>query len=46
VPGGYKYGDLVLKVGGSHESEKIKCGHEPAGLGPENGSAAEDQQHL
>jgi hypothetical protein len=28
VPGGYKYGDLVLQVGGSLESERVKYGHE------------------
>jgi hypothetical protein len=26
--GGYKYGDLSLQVGGSLESEAVKCGHE------------------
>jgi hypothetical protein len=28
VPGGYKYGDLALQLGGSHESDKVKYGHE------------------
>jgi hypothetical protein len=46
VPGGYKYGDLALHVGGSIESERVKCGHESRGTQPENNCAAEDQQQL
>jgi hypothetical protein len=43
VPGGYKYGDLVLQVGGP-ESENVIMSR--AGLGPENDCAGEDQQQL
>jgi hypothetical protein len=32
VPGGYKYGDLALQVGGSLESEAVKYGHESFGI--------------
>jgi hypothetical protein len=28
----------------SLESETVKCGHDPAGLGPENDCADDDQQ--
>jgi hypothetical protein len=31
VPGGYKYGDLALQVGGSMEHEAVKYGHESQG---------------
>jgi hypothetical protein len=31
VPGGYKYGDLALKVWGSVESETVQYGHESRG---------------
>jgi hypothetical protein len=43
VPGGYKYGELALQVGGSLESETVKYGQSPAGLGPEYDSADESQ---
>jgi hypothetical protein len=40
VPGGCKYGDLALQVGGgSLESETVKYGHESLRLGPENALA-------
>jgi hypothetical protein len=41
VPGGYKYGDLTLQVGGvSNLSQKIFVMN-PAGLGPENDCAGD-----
>jgi hypothetical protein len=41
VPGGYKYGDLPLQVGGDSRIWTIKCGLSPTGLRPERDCAGE-----
>jgi hypothetical protein len=43
VPGGYKYNDLALQVGGISRIGTIK--YDPAGLRSECDCAGEDQQH-
>jgi hypothetical protein len=44
VPGGYKYGDLALLVGGVSRIGTIKYGFESRGLRLERDCAGEDQQ--
>jgi hypothetical protein len=46
VPGGYICGDMALQLGGSLESETVNVVMSPAGLGPENDCAGEDQKKL
>jgi hypothetical protein len=46
VPGGYKYGDLTLQVGGVSNLGQQNVVMSPAGLGPENDCAGEPQQQL
>jgi hypothetical protein len=46
VPGGYKYGDLDLQVGGVSNPRQQNVAMSPVGLGPENECAGEDQQQL
>jgi hypothetical protein len=46
VPGGYKYGDLVLQVGGVSNLRQQNMVMSPAGLGPENDCAGENQQQF
>jgi hypothetical protein len=45
VPGGNKYGDLALRVGGVSNLSQDNV-MSLAGLGPENDYASEDQQQL
>jgi hypothetical protein len=46
VPGGYKYGDLALQVGGLLDPETVNMVMSPAGLGPEHDCAGEGQKQL
>jgi hypothetical protein len=46
VPGGYKYVDLALQVGGILNLRQQNMVTSPAGLGPKNEFAGEDQQQL
>jgi hypothetical protein len=46
VPGGYKYGDLALQVGGVSNPRHLNLVMSPAGLGTENDCAGEVQQQL
>jgi hypothetical protein len=46
VPGGYKYGDLALQVGEVSNLREQNMVMDPAGFGPENDGAGEDQQQL
>jgi hypothetical protein len=47
LPWGYKYRNLALQVGGAWgKIEKVKHGHEPQGLSPQEDCAGEAQQEL
>jgi hypothetical protein len=45
VPGGYKYGDLALQVGGISD-ETVKYGLSSVGLGPESDCCGKAQKQL
>jgi hypothetical protein len=45
VPGGCKYGDLALQVGGV-SNETVKYGLSSAGLGPESDCSGKAQKQL
>jgi hypothetical protein len=46
VPGGYKYGVLTLKVRRVSNLRQYNMVRSPAGLGPKNYCAGEDQHQL
>jgi hypothetical protein len=46
VPGGYKYGDLALQVGGVLNLRQQNVVINSAELGPENDCAGEGQQQM
>jgi hypothetical protein len=46
IPGGYKYGDLALQVGGVSNLRQWYMVMSPAVPGPENDFAGEGQQQL